>query len=117
LGQKSDWEKNHKQKNLVDDKKNTINQDEIRTVDPESVFLIGNKSKEIPENSKNIDVHTKRDTFQRFRRNNRNLEIITFDELYERAYFIVYNKKPDPLIFNNEEITEEEQENSEDLPF
>lgn len=99
LGQKFDWEKYHKRKQLEDDNKEVVDQDLTRTVDPKSIFLIGNKSKEIPEDNRGVNIFTKRDTFQRFRRNNRNIEIVTFDELYERAYFIVHNRKPEPLSF------------------
>ena len=99
IGQKSDWDKFHKNKNIVDANDKVINQDISRTVDPKTIFLIGNKTQEFSETSTNIDVFTKRDTFQRFRRNNRNLDIVTFDELYKRAYFIVYNKRSTPLSF------------------
>lgn len=108
LGQKFDWDKCHKEKDIVDNNGKVINQDSIRTIDTKTIFLIGNKAKELPEDSTKVDIFTKRDTFQRFRRNNRNLEIITFDELYERAYYIVHNKKPSPLSF---------EDNIDDVPF
>lgn len=117
LGQKYDWEKNHNQKILVSESKDALDQHQTRTVDPKSVFLIGNKVKEIPEESKNTDIQLKRDTFQRFRRNNRNLDIITFDELYERAYFIVLNKKLKPSTFKGAAFVVEEDVNTEELPF
>jgi hypothetical protein len=97
LGQKFDWDKNHENKALIDSDKNVIDQNRIRTVDPKSIFLIGNKSREIPEDSTDIDIYTKRDTLERFRRSMRNVEILTFDELYQRAFFIVHNKT-DPFI-------------------
>lgn len=37
----------------------------------------------------------KRKTFELFRRDSRNIEIVTYDELYERARFIAENKKAD----------------------
>ncbi len=92
LGQKFDWDKSHKVKNLVKDGE-ILDQNLVRTVDPKSIFLIGNRS-EFPESSRDTDVIAKRDTFERFRRNLRNTEILTFDELYERAYFIVYGEQP-----------------------
>lgn len=95
LGQKTDWEKIHKQKNLIDGNDKAVNQDLIRTVDPKVIFIIGNKQKELPSDSAETKIHVMRDTFERFRRNNRNLDIITYDELYERAYFVVFNKRPD----------------------
>jgi hypothetical protein len=89
LGQKFDWDKNHITKGLVDPvTKNILSQDEIRTVDPKTIFVIGNKEVEIPQNIMNQENFWKRDTLERFRRNNRNIEIITYDELYERAHFI-----------------------------
>lgn len=99
LGQKFDWDKDHGSKKIVDEKHNIIDQNKVRTVDPKSIFLISNRSREIPEESANVDILTKRDTFERFRRNNRNIDIITFDELYERAYFIVHNKIPALLSY------------------
>jgi hypothetical protein len=91
LGQKFDWDKGHKSKDLTDPKNGTVlSQDKIRTVDPKTIFIIGNKEKEIPEDRNSAHNFLKRDTFERFRRNNRNIEIVTFDELYERAYFIVH---------------------------
>ena len=96
LGQKFDWDKNHNSKDLVNpENKEVISQDEIRTVDPKTIFIIGNKEREIPQSTKNQENFWKRDTLERFRRNNRNVEIITYDELYERAYFIVNGVKLD----------------------
>jgi hypothetical protein len=91
LGQKSDWEKFSQSKGLILDNK-VLNQDHYRTVDPKAIFIIGNKQRELPSDSSAREVLLKRDTFQRFRRNCRNVEIITFDELYERADFIVYDR-------------------------
>ncbi len=112
LAQKTDWEKCHRSKDLISGKEEIIDQNKIRTVDPKSIFLIGSKFREISEISLNPEIITKRDTFERFRRNNRNVEIITFDELYERAYFVVYNKKPLDL-----EIKDKLEVKLEDLPF
>lgn len=98
LGQKFDWDKNHKNKDLTDGSKKDpkiFDQNIHRTVDPKCVFLIGCKHHEMPEDKNTQDTYTKRDTFQRYRRNSRNIEMLTFDELYERAYFTVYNQKPD----------------------
>ena len=36
---------------------------------------------------------TKTKTLERFRRNSRNVDVLTYDELFERAYNIVYSKK------------------------
>lgn len=92
LGQKFDWDKSHKSKDLIKNGEG-VDQDRVRTVDPKSIFLIGLRS-EFPESSREKDVWTKRDTFERYRRNSRNVEILTFDELYERAYYLVHNERP-----------------------
>jgi len=102
LAQKFDWDKSHKCKDLVSNNHEVIDQRKTRTVDPKSIFIIGSKFREFSEHLTNPDIITKRDTFERFRRNNRNVEIITFDELYERAYFIVYNEKPLNLVINDQ---------------
>ena len=89
LWQKSEWDKIHRNKSLIKENENwekeTINQDLVRTVDTDCIFIIWNKEKEIPSNSTILDIQTKRDTFKRYRENSKNIKIITFDELYERA--------------------------------
>lgn len=62
--------------------------------DTKVIFIIGNYNKEIPHPDSNICDKTKADTFERYRRNCRNIEIITYDELYERARYIVGLQKP-----------------------
>jgi hypothetical protein len=92
LGQKCDWDKNSKSKNLIQGGE-ILDQNKVRTVDPKVIFIIGHKGEEFPAEDADVDVIVKRDTFERFRRNCRNVEILTFDELYERAYFILHNRK------------------------
>lgn len=59
-----------------------------RTRDAKSILVIGNKAQFLDlENIREREI--KQDTFELFRRDSRNIEIITFDELYERANFIV----------------------------
>jgi len=62
---------------------------EIRqnSYDSKTILIIGNWS-EINENS-DLIKRTKEKTLELFRRDSRNIEIITYDELYERAKFIV----------------------------
>jgi hypothetical protein len=91
LGQKFDWDKFSKSKDLILEGQ-VLDQNEHRTVDPKAIFIIGDKNRELPAGSRERDVLLKRDTFQRFRRNSRNVEVITFDELYERAEFIVRDR-------------------------
>lgn len=50
----------------------------IGNIQNELLIIVGEYNQELAE-----------DTFELFRRNNRNIEIITYDELFERAKFIV----------------------------
>lgn len=61
--------------------------------DSKCILIIGNLKNEI-ENSKDSTKvkEIKKKTFELFRRDSRNIEIITYDELYERATYIC-NKK------------------------
>lgn len=69
-----------------------LDKDKHRTLDSKTVFIIGNRKKEFPHDN-NDDHIIKSETFERFRRNIRNLDIITYDELFERAYHLVFSKK------------------------
>lgn len=63
-----------------------------KTYNPKTILLIGNW-KEI-ENSKNTkEKEIKRKTLELFRRDSRNVEILTYDELYERAHFIAFGEE------------------------
>lgn len=92
LGQKFDWDKNEISKKFTQNNEH-INKLRVRTVDPKVIFLFGNKEEEIPRDSTDDDIITKRDTFERFVQNNRNVEFISYDELYRRAEFIVKGKQ------------------------
>ena len=61
---------------------------EARTRDAKTILVIGNRAEFI--RSGNVrEANIKRDTFELFRRDTRSIEIITFDELLERANFII----------------------------
>lgn len=75
----------------------------IYTVEPKGILIIGN-TKELNGEESIISC------FESFRRNLRNPEIITFDELYERANFIVGNR-------NNESVVNVPEDTTDDLPF
>lgn len=109
LAQKSDWQKSSDLKPLVNEGK-TLDRGVIRTIDPQAIFIVGNKEREIPRDSNLVDVHTKRDTLERFIRNNRNVNIISYDELYRRACHIA-QEEPLPAPNESEEI------DWADLPF
>lgn len=72
----------------------------IYTISPRGIAVIGRTSQ--------LNNRDKKNSFERFRREIRSPEIITFDELYERAKFIVGE---------GEEITEAEAEEYDELPF
>ena len=86
------------------DKKNitSLERQNTFTVQPKGILVIGNTS-ELTDNEDKVN------TFEEYRRNIHNPEIITFDELYERAKFIVQSKNSDPI--------ETEKINNDDLPF
>ncbi len=58
-----------------------------RTRNAKSILVIGS-SQEFSADSSNRDSEIKRDTFELFRQENRTIDIITYDELLERAKFI-----------------------------
>lgn len=92
------WAENSQMKLNV---KNLENQN-IYTVAPKGILVIGN-SKELNENENKIN------TFEQYRRNLYNPRILTFDELYERAKFIVHTGE-----LETGQITEPSDDN---LPF
>jgi len=57
------------------------------------IVILGNKKREFPVHELDNTNILKNKTLERFRRNNRNIDILTFDELFERAYHIVFSKK------------------------
>ena len=85
LTQKAEWElKSHTEQ--FDSDGNVVNE---KTIDPKTLLIIGQTSQFKGDDR---DSRIKAKTFELYRRNSRNIEIITFDELYERASFIVNNK-------------------------
>jgi len=53
------------------------------------VILIIGSWKQLDESTSDFDKEIKKKTFELYRRDSRNIEILTYDELYERAKFIV----------------------------
>jgi hypothetical protein len=74
----SRWEKEGSQ---TEGNREALLQAQIFTVQPKGILVVGRTNQ--------LDHHAKRTTFELFRRNTVNPEILTFDELYERARFIV----------------------------
>ncbi len=85
LEQKASWQvfSETNVSNNFNDKGQLIKQ---RAFDPKSILVIGN-TKQFSGDDKEQQIKQK--TFELFRRDSRNIEIITYDELYERAKFIV----------------------------
>jgi len=73
-------------RNLSDDKFNIIRQ---HAYDSRTVLIIGNWSEIETGGDPTAIQEMKKRTFELFRRDSRNIEIITYDELYERAEFII----------------------------
>ncbi|MDD5617468.1 MAG: DUF4263 domain-containing protein [Candidatus Omnitrophica bacterium] len=75
------WEKDGSQQ---DDNRDRFESENIFTVKPKGIIIIGSLAE--------LDTRSKRETFQRFRKSIHGIDIITFDELYERARFIIEHK-------------------------
>ena len=80
------------EKDFIDESGKILDTKKNRILDPKSVLIIGNRNFEFPHN-RQLENEYKTDSFERIRRDIRNVEIITYDELFERAYHIVYNIK------------------------
>lgn len=85
LEQKAEWQiKGHSKQ--YDRERKLIKQ---KTLDPKVILIIGHTEQ---FSGDDLDQEIKSKTFELFRRNQRNFEILTFDELYDRACFIVNQK-------------------------
>ena len=92
LAQKLDFDTNYNSKNIVDENNKRVSKDDVFNADVKVVFVIGSRYKEFPHDNHEDNI-CKSKTFELYRRNNRNVEIITYDELFERAYHIVMSEK------------------------
>jgi hypothetical protein len=88
LGQKEELERSFLAKDFPDANGILLDKNRTFTCDPRSLFIIGNRLKEFPHDRENDHI-IKSKTFERFRRNNRNVDVITYDELFERTFFLV----------------------------
>lgn len=80
-----------------------------KAYDSKVILIIGNWSE--LNGCLTQEKEIKKKTFELFRRDSKNIEILTYDELYERAQFIVEGEKAKKEIKN---IIEDD---SDDLPF
>ncbi|MCK5336329.1 MAG: DUF4263 domain-containing protein, partial [Gammaproteobacteria bacterium] len=71
------------------------------------VILIMGHWKQLKESSNELESEIKKKTFELFRNDSRNIETLTYDELYDRARFIVEGEK---MEIESENITD-------DIPF
>lgn len=92
LGQKLAMDEGYAVKTVVDEDSKAISKDAVYNADVKVVFVIGCRYGQFPHN-RIVDNLIKSKTFEMFRRNNRNIDIITYDELFERAYHIVMTEK------------------------
>ncbi len=78
------------EKNPYNDKGEPITQ---KGYDSKCILIIGNLKKEIEDSDAPVKIkEIKKKTFELFRRDSRNIDIVTFDELYNRAHFICYKE-------------------------
>lgn len=75
---------------MLEDKVGNPTGEEVFNYQPKSYLVIGNLDEFSTENGTNKDKFR---SFELFRKNTVNPEIITFDELYERAKFIVHHNE------------------------
>lgn len=76
------------EKELIDDNYEEITQ---RAYDSKAILIMGCWSQ--IDNEPTGIKRIKEKTLEMFRRDSRNVELVTYDELYERARFIVHNEK------------------------
>lgn len=71
------------------------------------VILIMGHWKQLKESSNELESEIKKKTFELFRNDSRNIETLTYDELYDRARFIVEGEK----------MEIESEDKTDDIPF
>jgi hypothetical protein len=106
LAQKAEWQIKA-QTDQFNEEGNKIEQD---TFDPKTILIIGNTNQFVGSTKTDL---IKKKTFELYRRNSRNIEILTYDELFERAKFIVN----DGTTIEETELKNEVDEDYDDLPF
>jgi Domain of unknown function (DUF4263) len=85
----------------------------IFTYEPKSYLIIGSHSEFISATGENREKYS---SFELYRKNIINPEIITFDELYERARFIVQSNEENQ-IHTVDAIRDVDSTDVDDLPF
>lgn len=75
-------------KPIRNDANNLIDREIIRTIDPKAILIIGCRNNEF-HHDRATDNLLKTDSFEKIRRDSKKVDIITYDELFERAFHIV----------------------------
>ena len=68
------------------------------------VILIMGHWRQLEESNNELECEIKKKTFELFRNDSRNIEILTYDELYDRARYIVEGKKEIEADDENDDI-------------
>ena len=76
-------------KQQYDSSGNSISQ---KAYDSKVILIVGHW-KQLEESSNRLESEIKKKTFELFRNDSRNIEILTYDELYDRARYIVEGEK------------------------
>jgi hypothetical protein len=77
-------------KTEIKDKQDNLTGETLYFYNPKAFVLIGNLNEFMLDGKIN---ETKFSSFEMFRKSLRNIEILTYDELYERAFYICHNKE------------------------
>lgn len=105
LAQKDAFEKTYRNKDYYRDGV-LLDKSKILTLDPKAIFLIGSRSNEFPHD-RNENNMLKSKTFEAFKQNSKNVDIVTFDELFEKSYYTVFGKPPEEGWLNSEQFEDE----------
>lgn len=108
LVQKAEWQVKSRSDSNYTDAGELITQ---RARDSKAILIVGMMS---ALNGDDRETKTKKNTFELFRRDSRNIEVVTYDELYERAYYIVNQSLPDS---DDCKAAVPQQTFSDDIPF
>lgn len=76
---------------------------EQKAYDSKVILIIGDWS-ELNKAGSTQERDIKKKTFELFRRDSRNIEILTFDELFERACYIAEGKKEPDIEFEDDDL-------------
>lgn len=96
----------HKASGLIRlDNKQYINGEPLKqkAYDSKVILIIGDWS-ELNKSGSTQESNIKKKTFELFRRDSRNIEILTFDELFERACYIAEGKKETDFIVEDDDL-------------